>query len=226
MPPRLTLLVVGGLTVAVLALTSAIRGHPPENLSEWLAPVGPAVSVAVFGLAAFNRWVWHFPIIRKLHGRPVLRGTWHGELASQWINPETGEGIPPDPDVFLVVRQSFWTVSVRLITKESKSISLSADLRDTGDGVYELAYLYSNEPRLSVQHRSKPHRGAAMVATPIDRTAGLEGMYFTPRPSQGEMRFARHFTALIEVHAQGLELLQASKAKWWRALWHRLRRRS
>ena len=209
MPARPVLLLVAGLTIAVVALTSAIRGHLPENLSEWLAPIGPAVTAAGVAVVVFNRWVWHFPLVRKLHGRPVLRGSWHGELASQWINPETGQGVPLDPDVFLVVRQTFWTVSVRLITRESKSVSLTADLRDTGDGVHELAYLYSNEPRLSVQHRSKPHTGAAMLAAPVDRAAGLEGVYFTPRPSQGEMRFRRHFTTLIETHEQGLALLRA-----------------
>jgi hypothetical protein len=223
-PARPVLLIVAGLTIAVLALTSAIRGHLPENLSEWLAPIGPTVTAAAVGLAIFNRWVWHFPLVRKAHGRPVLRGTWHGELASQWINPQTGAGIPPDPDVFLVVRQTFWTVSVRLITKESKSVSLSADLRDTGDGVYELAYLYSNEPRLSVQHRSKPHTGAAMLATPVDRSAGLEGMYFTPRPSQGEMRFRQHFTKLVETHEQGLALLEPQPPRSRRSLRTRLRR--
>lgn len=226
MPARPVLLVVAGLTIAVLALTSAVRGHLPENLAEWLAPIGPAVTAAGVGLGVFNRWVWHFPLVRKLHGRPVLRGTWHGELASQWISPETGQRIPPDPDAFLVVRQTFWAVSVRLITKESKSVSLSADLRDTGDGVYELAYLYSNEPRLSVQHRSKPHTGAAMLATPVDRSAGLEGMYFTPRPSQGEMRFNRHFTELIETHREGLMLLRPPAPTRRRAPWARLGRGS
>src|SRR4051794_39187360 len=100
--------------MAILAATFLARGHFPQTLSEWIAPVGPAVTVAGLLLLAFNRWIWHFPGIRKLHGRPVLRGTWHGELASQWMDPETSRRVPPDPDVFLVVRQTFWTVSVRL----------------------------------------------------------------------------------------------------------------
>lgn len=211
MPARPVLFVVAVLISVALLLSSLLRGHLPESPTDWLAPIGPAVTAAGISLAIFNRWVWHFPLIRKAHGRPVLRGTWHGELASQWINPETKEGIPPDPDVFLVVRQSFWVVSVRLITKESKSVSLSATLRNTGDGVYDLSYLYTNDPRLSVQHRSKSHLGAAVLAAPGDRDAGLEGMYFTARPSQGEMQFRQHFKKLVETHRQGLELLARSR---------------
>jgi hypothetical protein len=209
-PARAVLFVVAALIIAALLLSSAIRGHLPENASEWLAPIGPAVTVAGIGLAVFNRWVWHFPLIRKIHGRPVLRGTWHGELASQWINPQTGEGIPPDPDVFLAIRQTFWTVSVRLITKESKSHSLNASVRDTGDRVYELAYVYTNTPRASVRDRSEVHYGAAVLAAPVDRTAGLEGHYFTDRNTRGDIRFRRHFKKPIETHAAGRELLESA----------------
>lgn len=192
-------------------LTTAIRGDLPENPSEWLAPIGPAVTVAGIGLALFNRWVWHFPLIRMLHGRPVLRGTWHGELASQWINPQTGRGIPPDPDVFLAIRQTFWTVSVRLITNESKSQSVTASLRDTGHGVYELVYVYTNTPRVSVRDRSEVHYGAVVLAAPVDRAAGLEGHYFTDRNTRGEMRFGRHFKKPVETHAAGRQLVEASE---------------
>ena len=210
MPARNVLLVVAALTIAALALSSAIRGHVPENTSEWLAPIGPAVTVAGAGLAVYNRWVWHFPLIRRLHGRPVLRGTWHGQLTSQWVDTQAKKQIPPDSDVFLVVRQTFWSVSVRLITKESKSYSLSAALGDTGDGVYDLSYLYTNAPRLSVRARSYPHLGAAVLAAPLDRSAGLEGLYFTDRQTLGEMRLRRHFTKLIETHDEGLELLHST----------------
>lgn len=210
MPARNSLLFVAALTIAVLALTSAIQGHLPQNASEWLAPIGPAVTAGGIGVAVFNRWLWHFPLIRKIHGRPVLRGTWHGELASQWINPQTGRGVPPDPDVFLAVRQTFWTVSVRLITKESKSYSIAATLQDTGDGVYELDYVYANTPRVSVRDRSELHYGAAVLAAPVDREAGLEGHYFTDRNTRGEMRFTRHFTKLVETHEAGRKLVEAA----------------
>lgn len=211
MPARPVLFVVAALTIAALLLTSAIRGDLPDTTSEWLAPIGPAVTVAGIGLAFFNRWVWHFTLIRKFHGRPVLRGTWHGELASQWVNPQTGRGISPDPDVFLAVRQKFWSVSVRLITKESKSQSLTASLRDTGDGVFELAYVYSNTPRASVRDRSEVHYGAVVLDAPVDRAAGLEGHYFTDRNSRGEMRFRRHFKKPVETHAAGRKLVEAAQ---------------
>ncbi len=76
-------------------------------------------------------------------------------------NPETGERIKPDPSVFLVVRQRFWFVSVRLLTKESSSSSVFAALRPDEDGVCQLFYTYENLPQDEFKHRSQSHYGTA-----------------------------------------------------------------
>src|SRR4051794_28626986 len=117
MPAKIVLQVVAGLVVAALFVATGIRGHAPQNSSEWLSPVGPAVAVAGVGLWLFDRFVWRWPGISKLTGRPVLHGPWQGELASDWNDPETRQRTPPDPNVFLVVRQRFWQISARLLTK-------------------------------------------------------------------------------------------------------------
>lgn len=210
MPPKPVLQVVAALVVAVLAGFSAVRGHAPESLSEWLAPVGPGVALAGAGLWLFDRYAWRWPGICKMVGRPVLHGTWHGELASHWVNPKTSQRVPVDPDVFLVVRQRYWRVKVRLLTKESSSVSMMADLKKDTDGVHQLLYVYANTPRPDVRHRSTLHYGAVVLGAPSDRSHGLEGEYFTGRNTQGEMRFRRHFTDSIETHARGLELVAAA----------------
>lgn len=209
MPARAGLYVVAALVVVGLVLDSLLRGHPPESVSEWLMPIGPSVTVAAAGLWLFDRWAWRQPGIRRLLNRPVLHGTWHGELASSWVNPETGEGIDPDPDVFLVVRQRFWSVSARLLTNESSSSSLFAELTAGDDGVCQLLYIYVNHPQATVEHRSKAHYGAVVLTAPRNREDGIEGQYFTGRKTTGDMRFRMHYTQLIETHAAGRELLAA-----------------
>lgn len=203
MPARTVLYFVAGVVVAAFVLYSAIRGHAPESATEWLAPIGPAASGAAVCLWLWDRWVWRWPAVCKFHGRPVLHGTWQGELASEYERPETEEQIPPDPDVFLVVRQTFWAISVRLLTKESSSVSMFASLKEDGDGVHQLIYVYANTPRAEVRARSNPHYGAVVLNAPRDRTAGLFGYYFTDRYTRGEMRFGRHSKKLIETHAHG-----------------------
>lgn len=207
MPARTALYVVSALVVAALLLSSAIRGHSPQTASEWLAPIGPAVTMAAVGLWVFDRWAWRQLGVRWLVGRPVLHGTWHGELVSDWIDPETNEETAPDTEVFLVIRQHFWSISARLITNESKSSSLFAELTADSDGVCHLVYVYVNKPKAGVQHRSKSHYGAAVLTAPQNSGDGIEGEYFTDRKTKGDMRFQTHFPKLVESYAAALGLL-------------------
>jgi hypothetical protein len=205
-PAKTVLYVVAVIVVLVLLGLSAFRGAP-DTPAEWLAPIAPAVAVAGVGLAVFDRWVWRWPGVCKLHGRPVLHGTWHGTLASDWVNPETGQRIPPDNDVFLAVRQRYWSVGVRLLTKESRSSATVAAFKTDSDGVYQLYYVYINTPRPEVRHRSELHLGTVVLGAPRDRSQGLEGHYFTDRKTGGEMRFRDHYKTPIETHAAGRELI-------------------
>ena len=208
MPAKTILYAVASLVVAALFGYSAIRGHTPRHASEWLAPIGPAVAAAAGGLWLFDRFAWRWPGIRHLVGRPILRGTWYGELASEWVNPQTGQPIPADPNVFLVVRQRYWQVSVRVLTKESSSASIVASFRADADGVQQLVYVYSNAPRPEVRHRSERHYGAAVLGAPRDPHDGLEGYYFTDRGTRGEMRFRECFKTLVETHTAGMALVE------------------
>lgn len=205
MPGKVLLYGMAGLTIAVLALLSLVHGHPPHKASDWLAPIGPAVTVAGIALWLFDHYLWRWPGICKLVRRPVLNGTWHGELESDWVNPETGEQVPIDTEVFLVIRQRFWQLSARLLTRESSSASALASLTSGPDGVQQFLWVYTNVPRVAVRDRSEIHRGTVVlsVSRQPDR---LEGEYFTDRRTRGELRLISRYTKLIETHAEGLAL--------------------
>jgi hypothetical protein len=128
-------------------------------------------------------------------------------LASSWVDPATREQIAPDPDVFLVIRQRFWSVSARLLTNESTSSSLFAELTAGEDGVYQLLYIYVNHPQAAVEHRSKAHYGAVVLTAPRSRKDGLEGQYFTGRKTTGDMRFHVHRRQLVETYAAANRLV-------------------
>ena len=207
MPARTSLRVVALLVIGVFACNAAIRGHGPVTPSEWLAPVAPAVSLAAAGLLIFDRYAWRWPGVRRLVGRPVLHGTWHGELTSDWIDPSTGQRIPGDSDVFLVVRQRYWSVSVRLFTKESASVSTLAGFTVDADGVQRLVCVYLNAPRPEVRHRSTLHYGSVVLDPPLEGETGLAGEYFTGRGTTGELRFGQHVSTLAGSHAGGAHLV-------------------
>lgn len=193
------------LTSAVLAL---IHGDAPRSAADWLAPLGPAVAAAGALLWAFDRYVWRWPGVRRLVGEPIIDGTWHGELASRRVDPETGERVPPTPSVFLVVRQRYWKVTARFFTTVSSSESLTAELKHADDGVCHLVYVYRNTPRPGVRDHFPIHFGTVVLNAPKDQGDGLEGEYFTGRATTGEMRFTQHFKGYIESYSAGLRLLQ------------------
>jgi hypothetical protein len=188
-------LLVAGTYVAAYAL----QGLPTDDL---LKPLGAATSIVGLFVLALDKYLWRTPRIGRLvTKRPNVIGTWRGTLASHWINPETGERVAPDPEVYLVVRQTLWGVSANLITRESKSCSTTATIEDDGCGQYQLTALYRNTPRAAVRHRSEVHHGAFKLdisGEPVDR---LEGFYWTDRNTMGEFEFDTRFSKTVESYA-------------------------
>lgn len=205
MPPKPVLYTTGLIVALSLLASSLLRGSAPESPAEWLSPVGPGVAIAGLALLFFDAWLWRQPIIKDFHGRPVLHGTWHGELASDWIDDD-GERVEPNPDVFLVIHQRFWRISARLLTAESRSNPLFAELQRGPDGVCELIYVYRNTPRADVRHRSEVHYGAVVLSAPRDPSHGLEGHYFTDRKTRGSLRLHTRYKDLAGTYAAARRL--------------------
>lgn len=211
MPSKVVVQVVALVVVLTGAILALLHGHAPRSAADWLAPIGPAVAAAGALLWAFDRYVWRWRGIHRLVGRPILDGTWHGELASRWVDPETGARVPPTPDVFLVVRQRYWQVTARFFSRESSSESLSAELKRADDGVCQLIYVYRSIPRPGVRDHSPIHSGTVFLNAPKEQEDGLEGEYFTGRATTGELRFSRRFKTHIESYGAGLRLLHADE---------------
>jgi hypothetical protein len=168
------------VTVVVLfaaSLWALILSHngwviPPA----FFAPLSAVVTAVVVALAAFNSWLWRWPVVRSLVGRPDLRGTWRGV-----IRPGT-TAVPID--VFFVVRQTFSTLHLRLLSAESQSFSLAANVVEEAPGQHAVTWVFRNEPRLQVRSRSPIHNGGGLLR--ISGTS-LNGHYWTDRSTSGEM---------------------------------------
>jgi hypothetical protein len=153
---------------------------------SYLRPYSIAVAVVILCLFAFDQLLWRIPIVARLVRHPVLRGTWKGQLKSNWIDPSTGHGIEPI-DVFLVVRQTYSTIALRLITKESASRSLAASLEAPTGDVARLSSTYQSIPGLLIQDRSRIHHGALMLEVHGRPACHLNGFYWTDRDTKGEV---------------------------------------
>ncbi len=187
MPGRLPISILVGLAACTWALVLVVTG---STLGwDFAKPFSLVVGVISIALVTFDRWLWRWPGIRSVVGRPDLEGTYWGVIRSEWVNPETGQKPAPIPAA-VVIKQSYTGVVLTLFTVESSSSTIAATLDEGPDGRFAVAGLYRNEPRLSVQERSRMHHGGVRLhlAGPDTR---LHGSYWTDRGTQGEMEFSR-----------------------------------
>lgn len=144
-------------------------------------------SFVVGGLVILGLWfehgLWHVRGVRKLVGRPFMRGTWKGELA-----PAGAEGPIP---CFVAVTQSYSRLQMHLMTEESESWLVADDVRPSSknDG-YQVVGVYTNQPRVDVRERSAIHRGTFWLETHgvHDLPSSLSGEYWTDRGTMGALK--------------------------------------
>jgi len=194
-----------GIVIAIWAALLLISGITLKP--TLLKPFSLAIGIAYFVLLAFDLWLWRIPFIARLLHQPVLRGTWKGRLVSNWTDPATGTKRPPI-EAFLVVQQTYSSISLRIMTEESSSRSLVASLDTPRDDVSRVSSTYQNIPRLLVQDRSRIHHGTVLLevqGTPANR---LVGSYWTDRDTKGELEFDVRSEKIFTGHDE------ASKALW------------
>ncbi len=177
-----------------------------------LNPSSIVLGIIITAVTIFEKWLWRFSLLYPWFvGVPNLIGVYKGELNPYSIDPSTNakrEVIP----AFLVIRQTFSTIYVRVYTADSESCSILGSFIQSPDGTHELLYTYRNEPRLYVRPKSPIHYGGARL-TVSHRIEQLEGSYWNDRQSIGDMKFLRINRDAIHSFQEGEELIKGLEAK-------------
>jgi hypothetical protein len=195
-------LIVGALALAYLVWL-IVQGESLSGITDLL---GVALSLAWIVWVVFDRWAWRWPGVSKIAGsRPDIAGTWRGSLASEWVDPSTRNGIPPDPEVYLVVRETFSTVSAQLLTRESKSETIAGTIDRNGVGT-SLIGVYRNVPRSAVRDRSAIHYGALILDVEGSPPGRLDGRYWTDRHTAGELRLDSRTRGIVHGYEAARQL--------------------
>ncbi len=170
--------------------------------ASWFRPFSVVVGVLILVLSISDRWLWRLRWLRPwLFNMPDLNGTW-----KVVIHP-TAPTPPHDKVIaFMVIRQTFSTVSLRLFTAESHSETLSARVVRCDDGTCNLAAVYRNTSRLQVRERSPLHHGALLLNVQGDPPDSLAGQYWTDRLSQGELVLSARNPTLAHSFDQATKL--------------------
>lgn len=152
----------------------------------------------------FNKYMWSWKMFKGWYvKRPDLRGTWKVELKSSWINPETGEGIAPIYG-YAVIRQSLTFLSVRMMTKESRSVLVAHSIeQQEDDDLFKLVGVYRNEPKIELQGvKSEIHHGSFVLEIHGCPVEELEGHYWTDRETKGGMKLFGRMKKLYNTYEQ------------------------
>lgn len=189
--------VVGLVWLALLAVSGVVVEL------RWLRHGTTVVPVLLVVLGAFDNWLWK---ARSLNGwftkRPVLCGTWEVSLQREWVNPLTRER-PGMSTCYMAVRQTYSSLSMRLMTSESVSWLIAHNIVRSNDGTYQVAGVYMNTPDLSLRgERSEIHYGALLLDVQGQLASSLSGHYWTDRETRGTLAFRRRVANIYATYEE------------------------
>lgn len=193
------------IAFALISLVNLINGLQLPALWGRVISAVPLLVVGLF--AVFDKWAWRWWFIPKITQRPVLHGTWHGHLTSTWV-PEGQKPATTRYEAFLVITQSFTSIQVVQITKESKSRSVIADIIRNAPDDFSVFYHYGNTPRVEVRDGSPIHMGGTSFEVSDVKPREFDGEYWTSRKSGGSMAFERISNKRIGSFAAGKKMLE------------------
>lgn len=174
--------------------------------AAWFKPFSVVVGALVLILSVADKWLWRIRWLRPwLFNMPDLNGTW-----KVGIRPTAPESSPEKVGGYMVIRQTFSFISLRLFTAESHSESLSAHVARRDDGTYSVAAVYRSTTRLHVRERSPLHHGALVLDVHGDPPDSVAGQYWTDRLSHGELVLSARIPNLAHSFEQAAKMSTAA----------------
>ena len=196
------------IVIALAALTTwAIVVASGDSVDLDLAKaVASATTVVILFLLAFDRWLWRWPGVRRLHKRPILRGTWKAELRTSY------EGRKDEViESYLVIEQTYSRICARMLFDRSRSASMSGDLvRENGRCVFY--YVFQSVKNALEPATSPPNRGAADLTVATAPALHLEGDYWMEVGTRGRVTTLGQVPELYDTFAAAQQAHAASHA--------------
>jgi hypothetical protein len=158
------------------------------DLQKALTHISTTISINIILWSIFLAWAWKWRIFYPwLVPFPNLSGDWEGTIKSNW----KGKELDPIPTV-VNISQNFFSVQVKIKTKESRSYSIGASFDiDNERGFQQLIYSYLNTPKAGIRERSEIHYGSTILNFEGFKVIKMEGEYWTDRETTGEVSLSK-----------------------------------
>lgn len=182
-------------------------------------PFSTVVSIVTGASTAFDRWWWKWSRFQGWFVKvPNISGTWKVIINTQWRNPETGEH-PGPITCYMAVRQTYSSLSMRLMTGESTSWLIAQRIVREDDGVLYVTGVYLNRPQVGLRgrqseivhgRRSEIHHGALLLEVKGHPPTTLDGHYWTDRDTRGAMNMATRRKEIFSTYEEAREAFDGS----------------
>jgi predicted pore-forming effector associated with SMODS systems len=175
---RITALI--GLVTIAWVITLIIEGVPVSV--TWLQSFSIVQLVVSGGIVLFNRVLWRLPLVSTLVGRPVIQGTWRGEIYSSFVDT-------PIPS-YLSIRQTYSRIELYVITAKGRSHTRACQWGATDGGSPGVFYIYQLVPDILGRADDPVRFGGGVLEISNGPSLQLHGPYWTDARTLGRLSFA------------------------------------
>ncbi|WP_299655373.1 hypothetical protein [uncultured Jannaschia sp.] len=151
-------------------------------------PYSFTLAVLTSLLWLFDKHLWKAWPIKFFCKRPNLNGTWQVSLQSSYVDPETSKVVPATKG-YAAIRQTFSSISLRLMTEQADSFLIVGSFDIQNDGVAYLYGAYQSDPTVHLRSNvSEIHYGSFKYKVIGGPPFELSGHYWTDRKTSGTIR--------------------------------------
>ena len=161
------------ITIAILLFIIINRLFPKMEILDIIDISAIIVGV---GFTIYSKYIWKLIPFEK---NPKVYGDYNVTFISTHDNKKRKMDIK--------IEQTLFKTKIKIITKESKSVSLVADIKEINDE-WKLIYTYVNEPNILERNHSDIHYGTCILS--IENNKIVSGYYYTDRNTSGEIKFS------------------------------------
>ncbi|MGR6465803.1 Cap15 family cyclic dinucleotide receptor domain-containing protein [Rhizobium sp. PAMB 3182] len=155
---------------------------------DYAKPYSLTLAALTFVSWLFNQHLWRYWPFRLFAKVPDISGTWNTELQSSYKTPDSDMALPTVQG-YAVIRQTYSTLSIRLMTAQSESLLVAGRFDRQPDGTTYVYGIYQSDPSILLRTGvSEIHYGSfkykILGRPPVEMT----GHYWTDRNTNGSVR--------------------------------------